>query len=55
MKANLQYEKCANCQERQGTEPIFDDEGTNFWVCEYCHDEIFEETTFRQEGLKDED
>lgn len=54
MKPNNRFDSCARCGEQKGTENIFDDEGNNFWICEYCDAELFEETTLNVTGIKKE-
>lgn len=53
MTPNLQWEKCAKCDNGKGEIPIADDLGNMFWICEYCDAELFEDVTYRVEGLKD--
>ena len=39
--------KCAICWEKEGTNPLIDENGQTFWVCEECDKRKLEEAKER--------
>lgn len=54
MRQNLEYQKCADCQDGIGEIPISDEDGITYWICERC-DVNMEWETIIVDGLKGEE
>jgi len=34
--ANREHNKCAFCRQARGVIPVFDEQNTEYWICETC-------------------